>query len=158
MTLSVDAILERLARIDCSACICFRPSFYRSNKDHDCRWYLQMGRVVMVWSDLNDLGEFELRLNCASSNIVHGHSGPSPEGAVRNGWAQILRDMKNPQIWFLRYYGSHPNKSIMESERFMWIRWNECLDDWESPPAKMLQSVPENRIKTYHPDYPDQLY
>jgi hypothetical protein len=77
---------------------------------------------------------------------------------IESGSDKILRDMKNPQMWFLLYYESLPIASIMESKRLMWVRWNESLDDWESPSSGMLQSVPEDRVKTYHPDYPDQSY
>lgn len=109
-----------------------------------------MGRVIQTHSGVG--------LNCGYSNIVFGHDGPSPEEAIRNGWEQILRDSKNPSAWFIRYYWPKANMSVMDAERLMWVRWNESLKDWESPPPDMLKSVPENRVKIYHPGYPDRNY
>lgn len=109
-----------------------------------------MGRVIQSHSAVG--------LNCGYSNIVHGFSGSTPEEAVRNGWEQILRDSKNPSAWFIRYYDCPPGKSIMESERLMWVRWNESIQDWESPSPDMLKGVPEDRVKIYHPGYPDRNY
>lgn len=147
---SVDVILERLSRIDCEARICFRPDFYRHNKDHGGRWYLNMGRVIQTRGGVG--------FGRGYSNIVFGHDGPTPEDAVRNGWEQILRDMKNPSAWFIRYYGAKDGMDIMQSERLMWVRWNESIQDWESPSREMLADVPEDRVKIYHPGYPDRNY
>ncbi len=152
-SLNVDVILERVSRIDHEACICFRPDFYRYNKDHECRWYLNLGKVIMVWSEAD-----QLTLHTASSNIVHGYSGSTPEEAVKNGWNQILREMQNPRRWFLRYFLLDSSKSIFESERLMWVRWNEFTKNWESPPSCMLRTIPEDRVKIYHPDYHDRHY
>lgn len=150
MHLSVDGILERVSRLDVTAHLAFRPSFYRYNPNHDSRWYLSMGQVVA--GDPTDSGGFTL---------CFGFSGPSPEEAAKNAWQQILKEgQRKDNVYFLRYK-CKPDKSPwnpLEVESMMWVRWSESKDDWENAPTELLWKIPEERRRMYHPEYPDRYW
>lgn len=135
MTEQHEAILERLMRLDPKACVRMRPTYQRP-----ARWYVFLGSVVAA---SRVLGQW---------TYTFFENGCTPEEALENTWAAILKMSATADGCFLRYRctGDVP---IPGDEPQVWVRWSEEADDWVDvvPNAEALRArnIPADRIRPY---------